>query len=200
MQVDNALNDSFLEKPHLAGQRLKIKIFPDPILKKKALPVEKFDVELIKLCQNMLYTMYQAPGIGLAAPQIGQSLRLLVMDVDYKRELVTRSDASQDYDYHSLNPHIFINPVILEKQGSLIYQEGCLSLPGVYEDVQRAESIQVKYQDWHGQEHTMQADGLFSICLQHEMDHLEGIVFLDYLSPLKREFFRKKLLKLKRRR
>ncbi len=182
-----------------SGELLKIFTYPSPILKKVAKPVEDFNEDLKSLCLNMLYTMYKAPGIGLAAPQVGISERIFVMDIDYKREAVTRADGTNDYQLSHFNPMIFINPVIENKKGEILYQEGCLSVPGVYEDVKRAEEITVKFQDWDGNHHTIEASELLSVCIQHENDHLEGIVFLERLSMLKKNLLMKKFLKKKKK-
>ena len=121
------------------------------------------------------------------------------MDVDYDREKVLRSDGEEDYNLSNFNPFIFINPIIREKVGKISYEEGCLSLPGIYEEVERFEKITVDYQDLNGNKKTMDAKGLLSICIQHENDHLDGIVFIDHLSPLKKNLFKKKLIKEKKR-
>ena len=188
-------NSDFLNDYKLEGSELKIFTYPAPILKKKAVAVEKFDDELRALCKDMLYTMYKAPGIGLAAPQVGHSIRLFVMDIDYEREEIIKADETKEYAYSEFNPLILINPKIENKVGELLYEEGCLSVPGIYEEVKRAESIKVTYQDLDGQTHELQDDGLLSICIQHENDHLDGYVFLERLSSLKRNFLTKKYLK-----
>jgi peptide deformylase len=188
--------ENSLENTLPTGQLLEIIKYPSPVLTTKALEVEIFDQELKDLCQNMLYTMYKAPGIGLAAPQIGISKRIFVVDVDYKRE-ETEED-SGEYTLSEFNPQIFINPVLCEHEGETIFQEGCLSLPEVFEDVKRFEKVKVNYQDTDGNDHSIEADELLSICLQHENDHLDGIVFIDRLSMLKKTFLKKKLIKAKR--
>lgn len=187
-----------IEDFKLEGELLPIKTYPDPILKKIAEPVSEFNQELKSLVHNMLYTMYQAPGIGLAAPQIGLSKRFFVIDVDFEREEVLGENGEEEYKLSNLNPQVFINPEFLNKEGESLYQEGCLSLPEVFEDVKRAQVVTVKYQDLHGEPHTIDAEGLFAICLQHENDHLDGIVFIERLSALKQNFFKKKLLKKRR--
>lgn len=181
------------------GELLKIFTYPSPILKKIAEPVTQFDDELKKLCLDMLFTMYSAPGIGLAAPQVGISKRLFVMDIDFKREKVTRADGTMDYELSEFNPLIFINPQIENKQGEILYQEGCLSVPNIFEEVKRAESITVKFQDWGGEHHEINADELLSVCIQHENDHLDGIVFLERLSLLKKNLLTKKYMKKKKK-
>lgn len=179
------------------GQKLKIFTYPVPVLKKVAEPVTQFGPELKELCLNMLHTMYHAPGIGLAAPQVGQSLRLFVMDIDFDREEVELPSGETTYDYSSLNPRVLINPRLENKSGEVLYEEGCLSVPGIYEQVKRAASLTVHYQDWDGQHHQLEAEGLLAVCLQHENDHLDGIVFLERLSMLKKNFLTKKFLKQK---
>lgn len=188
-------NTEIVENYDLTGNKLEIFTYPAPILKKVAKPVTEFNEELKKLCTDMLFTMYHAPGIGLAAPQIGESLRIFVMDIDFKREEVTRADGTKDFELSEFNPRIFINPVIEKVEGEILYEEGCLSVPGVYEEVKRTEKINVHYQDVQGNKHTIEADGLLSVCIQHENDHLEGIVFLERLSTLKRNFLTKRFLK-----
>jgi peptide deformylase len=191
-------NDKLCQNYRLDGKILDIHTYPDPILTKVASPVTKFDQELEELCKNMLFTMYHAPGIGLAAPQIGKSLRLFVLDVDYKRETIERADGSEDFELSEFKPMIFINPIIKSKDGETLYQEGCLSVPGVYEEVKRFEKIVVEYQNLKGEPQTLEADGLLAICLQHENDHLDGIVFIERLSAFKKNFFKKKLTKNKK--
>lgn len=162
--------------------KLPIIEFPDPRLRTIAKPVAKVDGTLRKLIDDMFETMYDAPGIGLAATQVDVHVRLLVLDV------------SEDKS----NPMVFINPEILASEGSQVYQEGCLSVPGIYADVKRADSVTVRALDRNGGSFELTADGLLAVCIQHEMDHLAGKVFVDYLSPLKRELVKKKLAKQKR--
>ncbi len=190
-----------LEFPDLikTGEKLKIFTYPAPVLKQIAGPVTAFDEELKTLCLNMLHTMYHAPGIGLAAPQIGKSLRLFVMDIDFEREEITNARGEETYEYSALNPMVFINPILTNPVGTKNYEEGCLSVPGIYEEVKRAESITVNYQDWFGNHHQLEANDLLSVCLQHENDHLDGIVFLERLSLLKKNLLTKKFLKQKKR-
>ena len=162
--------------------KLKILEFPDPRLRTKAAPVETVDDELRTLIGDMFETMYDAPGIGLAATQVDVHKRLLVADVS--------PDKSE--------PHALINPVIVEKDGVTVTDEGCLSVPGYYEEVERAEHIRVRFLDRDGQECEMEATGLLAVCIQHEMDHLDGKLFVDYLSEAKRQRIRKKLEKTRR--
>ena len=162
--------------------KLKILEFPDPRLRTKAATVETVDDELRQLIDDMFETMYAAPGIGLAATQIDVHQRLLVADVSPDKS----------------DPHVLINPVITEKDGVVATDEGCLSVPGYYEEVKRAEHIRVRFLDRDGEEQEMEAEGLLAVCIQHEMDHLDGKLFVDYLSEAKRSRIRKKLEKERR--
>ncbi len=162
--------------------KLKILEFPDPKLRTRAQPVAAVDDRIRTLIDDLFETMYAAPGIGLAATQVDVHERVLVADVS--------SDQSE--------PHALINPVIVEKDGVTTSDEGCLSVPGFYEPVKRAEHIRVRYLDREGQEVEMEAEGLLAICIQHEMDHLEGKLFVDYLSEAKRGRIRKRLEKERR--
>lgn len=162
--------------------KLRILEFPNPRLRKKAQPVELVDDELRTLIDDMLETMYEAPGIGLAATQVDVHKRLLVADVSPEKN----------------EPHVLINPVILEKDGTTVTEEGCLSVPGYYEEVERAEHIKVRYLDRDGRERESQFEGLLAVCVQHEMDHLEGRLFVDYLSEAKRQRIRKRIRKGRR--
>jgi peptide deformylase len=156
--------------------------FPDPRLRTKAKPVTSFDSALQMLAADMLETMYAAPGIGLAATQVNVHQQLLVLDVSEEKNA----------------PLVLVNPRIVASQGSQTYQEGCLSVPGIFADVDRADRISVEAFDVHGKPLKFEADGLLAVCVQHEMDHLIGKLFVDYLSPLKREMVRKKLEKQRR--
>lgn len=178
---------------------LEVFKYPSPVLKKIATAVENFDQDLKDLIFKMLNTMYQAPGIGLAAPQVGVSKRLFVMDINYDREKITKADGTSDYILKNLKPLIFINPIIKDKEGEILYQEGCLSVPGIYEDVKRFESISISFQDWDGNHHTGEAKDLLSVCIQHENDHLDGVIFLERLSLLKKNLLTKKYLKKKKK-
>ena len=162
--------------------KLPILEFPDPRLRTVAKPVEHVDKRIRQLIDDMFETMYEAPGIGLAATQVDFHQRLMVLDIS--------EDKSQ--------PMVFINAEILHREGSQVYQEGCLSVPGIYADVTRANSVTVKALDRDGKPFQIDADGLLAVCIQHEMDHLAGKVFVDYLSPLKRELVKKKLAKQRR--
>tara|TARA_B100000424_G_scaffold262429_1_gene248445 strand:- start:927 stop:1424 length:498 start_codon:yes stop_codon:yes gene_type:complete len=157
---------------------LKILIFPDPKLRKVAKKINKFDKSLEILAQNMLQTMYEAEGIGLAATQVDIHIRLVVMDLSEERN----------------EPRIFVNPeyTILDKS-PFTYEEGCLSIPGFNEEISRPSKILLKWQDLQGNFHEDQPNGIFTVCAQHEIDHLDGKLFVDYLSPIKRDRIRKKL-------
>ena len=157
---------------------LKILIFPDPKLRKKAKKIQKFDKSLEMLAQKMLQTMYDAEGIGLAATQVDVHIRLVVMDLSEERD----------------EPRVFVNPeyTILDKS-PFTYEEGCLSIPGFNEEISRPSKILLKWQDLQGNFHEDQPDGIFTVCAQHEIDHLDGKLFVDYLSPIKRDRIRKKL-------
>jgi peptide deformylase len=182
------------------GEELNIVVYPDPVLSKKALPVTEFTPELKSLAQNMLHTMYKAPGIGLACPQIGQSIRMFVLDTKFTREQVTKPDGTTDYKYSNMEPLVLINPEITPlTEEKIKYQEGCLSLPTIYDDVMRYKEISVKYKDLDGNECEMKADGLLSVCIQHENDHLDGVVFIERLSMIKKNLYRKKITNYKKR-
>jgi len=159
--------------------KLTILEFPDPRLRTKAVPVTAFDAALKQLSEDMLETMYEAPGIGLAATQVNVHRQLLVLDVSEEKN----------------QPMVLVNPKITAKEGTQVYQEGCLSVPGIFADVERADRIHVEAEDAEGNALSFDADGLLAVCIQHEMDHLAGKLFVDYLSPLKRELVKKKLEK-----
>ncbi len=163
----------------------KIVIEPDPILRKKSEILEKVDDELRRLLDDMLETMYSAPGIGLAAVQVGILKRAIVIDVSKDKE--------------KKNPFFLINPEIISKsKNTSTYEEGCLSLPGYFAEIERPAECQVKYIDYFGKEKEIKATGLLSTCIQHELDHLNGVLFIDYLSKLKRDMIVKKLIKQKK--
>lgn len=189
------MKENFLENYELVGNKLPIFTYPAPVLKKVAAPVTEFNDELRTLIKDMFFTMYHAPGIGLAAPQVGASIRLFVLDIWFEREKITLPDGSSEFRLSDFQPMVFINPIFKNKSGEIIHEEGCLSVPGVYEDVKRAEFVTVEYQDMFGNHHTLEADELLSVCLQHENDHLDGIVFIERLSFLKKQLIEKKFLK-----
>ncbi len=188
-----------VENYRLEGKKLPIFTYPDQVLSAMAAPVTEFNTDLEKLVKDMLFTMYHAPGIGLAAPQVGVSQRIFVLDVDYDREVVTNSEGLDEVRMSNFNPMILINPIISGTSGATTFEEGCLSVPGVYEEVKRYKSIHVKYRDLKGAELELNADDLLSICIQHENDHLDGIVFIERLSNLKKNFYKKKMQKEKGR-
>lgn len=158
-------------------------ILPDPVLRKVSTPIERVDANLQKLADDMLETMYQAPGIGLAAIQVGEPLRLLVIDVAGKDEPKA--------------PQVFINPEILWKSDEPnVYEEGCLSIPDYYAEVERPKRIRVSYLDRDGKKQECEADGLLATCLQHEIDHLDGVLFIDHISKLKRDMVIRKFKKI----
>jgi peptide deformylase len=159
--------------------QLSILHYPDPRLRKPALPVETVDDRVQNLVNDMLETMYAAPGIGLAATQVNVLKRIVVMDVSE----------------HKNQPMIFINPALLVREGETEMDEGCLSVPGFYETVQRAARVRVNALDRNGEPFDLDASGLLAVCIQHEIDHLDGKLFVDYLSALKRDRIRKKLEK-----
>ena len=162
--------------------RLTILEFPDPRLRRVAKPVDAITENERRLAADMLETMYESRGIGLAATQVNQGVRVVVMDLSEDRS----------------DPKVFINPEIIERQGSQKCEEGCLSVPGVYAEVKRAENVKVRALDADGEPFELDADGLLAVCIQHEIDHLDGKVFVDYLSPLKRRMLEKRLRKQQR--
>lgn len=164
--------------------RLQILEYPDPRLRTKAQPVVDFDAALGQLIDDMFETMYAAPGIGLAATQVDVHRRLIVIDVSEEKN----------------QPLVFINPEILSREGVGTMEEGCLSVPGIFDEIQRAARVRARFQDRNGEFHECDLEGLLAVCLQHEIDHLEGKLFVDYLSDLKRERIRKKLDKDRRER
>lgn len=167
--------------------KLEILTYPDKRLAKVSEAVTEFGPKLQKICDDMLETMYHAPGIGLAAPQVNIHKRLVVMDIDY--------DSSEDEPpvLTNQNPRIFVNPKIVEKEGEQLFKEGCLSVPGEYEEVQRAARVKVEYQDVNGNPQVLEADGLLAVCIQHELDHLDGRLFIDRLSFVKSRSIKRKI-------
>ncbi len=163
--------------------KLSILKFPDPRLRTVAKPVTEVTESERKLAADMLETMYEARGIGLAATQVNRHIRMLVLDLSEERNA----------------PRVFINPEIISREGSQVCEEGCLSLPGEYAEVERAERIRVRALDTAGKPFEQDADGLLAVCIQHEIDHLDGKVFVDYLSPLKRRVIEKRLKKQRQR-
>jgi len=163
----------------------KIVIEPDPILREKSSTLEKVDYELRSLLDDMLETMYAAPGIGLAAVQVGILKRLIVIDISKDKE--------------KKNPLILINPeIIFRSKNTSVYEEGCLSLPGHYAEIERPAICHLDYVDYNGKKKAFKAEGLLATCIQHEVDHLNGVLFIDYLSKLKKDMIIKKLIKQKK--
>jgi peptide deformylase len=161
---------------------LEILEYPDPRLRTKAMPVSEVDAKVQQLVEDMFETMYAAPGIGLAASQVNVHQRIIVIDVSENRD----------------EPHVFINPELSLKGAAIESEEGCLSVPGFYEPVTRSEHVMVSALNRDGQSFTLEAEGMLAVCIQHECDHLEGKLFVDYLSNLKRTRIRKKLDKQRR--
>lgn len=159
--------------------QLNILQFPDPRLRKQAVPVTTVDTGVRSLIDDMFETMYEAPGIGLAATQVNEHRRVVVIDVSEERD----------------QPLVLINPTILASEGEETMEEGCLSIPGVTDTVRRAAQVRVSALDRDGNPFELETDGLLAVCIQHEIDHLDGKLFIDYLSPLKRHRIRKKLEK-----
>jgi peptide deformylase len=162
---------------------LEIKVYPDPVLRQKAVPIMEIDEAIRTLAADMAETMYAAPGVGLAAPQVGVSKRMAVLDCSPKdgpRQLITA-----------------INPEIVSREGESVEEEGCLSVPGYYAPIHRAAKVRVRYQDLEGRTMECEAEGLLAVAFQHEIDHLDGVLFVDHLSSLKKGMFRKKYQKLR---
>ena len=163
----------------------KIVIEPDPILRKKSESLEKVDDKIREFLDDMLETMYAAPGIGLAAVQVGILKRIIVIDISKDKE--------------KKNPLFLINPEIISKsKKTSVYEEGCLSLPGHFAEIERPAECQIKFVDYNGKEKELTANGLLATCIQHEVDHLNGVLFIDYLSKLKKDMIVKKLIKHKK--
>ena len=163
----------------------KILTLPDPILRKTSEPVEKIDKKIKNLMDDMLETMYAAPGIGLAAVQIGILKRLVVIDISKEEE--------------KKKPIFLINPQIIhQSKNTSVYEEGCLSLPGQFAEIERPAECTIKYIDYNGKEKELKSDGLLATCIQHEVDHLNGVLFIDHLSKLKKDLILKKTKKQKK--
>ena len=161
---------------------LEIKIYPEKVLREKSNEIRNIDGYIDSLTKDMLDTMYKAPGIGLAANQVGVALRIIVVDVAPREE-------------RGKSPLILLNPIIVEREGEIIWEEGCLSVPGMTAEVKRNQKVLVKGFDLNEKEITIEAEDLFAVVLQHEIDHLDGTLYFDRLSRLKREFFLKKYRK-----
>lgn len=182
--------------------KLKIHAFPDLVLTQKAQPIEKVEARHRKLSEDMLETMYATPGIGLAANQVGVLERIVVIDVDFDyedyepgMEVPEGGDLIGTHVILKKNPRVIINPEITHREGKSMSSEGCLSVPEYTAEVQRSEKITLEYLDLDGKKQILEAEGLLSYCIQHEMDHLDGKLFIDRLSPLKKEMVKKKLRK-----
>jgi peptide deformylase len=162
----------------------KILTEPDPFLRQKSIDVDKVDDKVRKLMDDMLDTMYEAPGIGLAAIQVGVPKRIIVIDISKNEKKI---------------PLYFVNPnIIVKSKNNSTYEEGCLSVPGQFAEIDRPDRCHISYLDYNGKQQELKAEGLLATCIQHEMDHLEGILFIDYLSKLKKSFIVKKLSKQKK--
>ena len=168
---------------------------PNKFLREKSLAVEEVDEDLQKLMNDMLETMYAAPGIGLAAIQVGVPKRVIVLDIEWRNKSESTSDEKQ---VERKNPMYFVNPEIISKsKNNSTYEEGCLSVPGQFAEIDRPDKCHIKYLDYYGQPKELVAEGMLATCIQHEIDHLEGILFIDYLSKLKKSMIVKKLAKQK---
>ena len=168
---------------------------PNKLLREKSLAVEGVDENLQKLMDDMLETMYAAPGIGLAAIQIGVPKRVIILDVEWRDKSENTNEEEQK---ERKKPMYFVNPEIISKStNNSTYEEGCLSVPGQFAEIDRPDKCHIKYLDYHGQPKELMAEGMLATCIQHEMDHLEGILFIDYLSKLKKSMIIKKLAKQK---
>lgn len=168
------------------GEKLEILLYPHEVLTTPAEPVKEIDDDIRKLVDDMIETMYDAPGIGLAAPQIGRSVRVCICDTANKDE----GEEPQLY--------VMINPKVVESSGSIAWDEGCLSMPQLYREVKRPGKVTVEALDRDGKPYTVEAEGLLAVCMQHEIDHLDGVMFIDRLSRLKRRMALKEWVKIKR--
>ena len=166
-------------------------LLPDPVLRERSTPVERVDDDLRRLAADMLETMYEAPGIGLAAVQVGVPRRLIVMDV------AQRDPEAPEDEPHPRDPIVLVNPEIVSVgDAANVYEEGCLSIPDYYAEVERPASVRVRWTDLDGEAHEREAEGLFATCVQHEMDHLDGTLFIDHISRLRRDRVVKRFVKL----
>lgn len=187
--------------------KLKIYTFPDAVLAKKAVPIDRVEKPLFKLADDMLETMYDAPGIGLAANQVGILQRILVLDTEYEAfepdeggPPPAGSEVVAGRFLTNRKPIIVINPQIIHREGEILFSEGCLSVPEYSAEVKRAEKLKIQYQDINGLTQTLTAEGLLAVAIQHEIDHLDGKLFIERLSPTKKEVAKRKLLKERRER
>jgi peptide deformylase len=175
--------------------KLEILKYPDPRLRKKCQPVESVNAELQQLAGDMLEVMYEARGIGLAAAQVNRQVRLLVADIRPKENGRYKLDELTDLEKQAPMPFVIFNPVIVSKDGKTTYDEGCLSVPTYFETVERAKVVEITGLDLSGKEFTVKVDGLLAICLQHEIDHLDGKLFLDRLTPIRANRLKAKIKK-----
>lgn len=175
---------------------LEVLTFPNPVLRRKSKAVEKVTDEYKKFVDDMLETMYSQRGIGLAAPQVGRLERIIVIDTRPRDESRYEDEDQTELEKNIPQPLILINPEIVEKDGETTYPEGCLSIPSYFEEVKRAEHIKVRMLNLDGETVEFEADGLLSICIQHEIDHLDGKLFIDRLSPIKANRIKSKIKKL----
>jgi peptide deformylase len=185
--------------------KLKVYTFPDTVLAQKAKPIHRVEKTLFRLADDMLETMYYAPGIGLAANQVGLLDRIIVVDTDYDAQDIEggmkvpeNAEVIANQIITGKNPIVLINPELIYKEGEFTMSEGCLSVPDYNAEVKRFDKIKVQYQDLDGLKKELSAEGLMSVCLQHEIDHLDGKLFIDRLSTLKKEFAKKKLIRIRR--
>ena len=174
---------------------LEVLTFPNPILRRKSQPVEEVGEDLKKFTQDMLDTMYDQRGIGLAAPQVGRLERVIVIDTRPRDNSRYEDDDQTELEKNIPQPLILINPEVIEKDGETTYPEGCLSVPSYFEEVKRAEHIKVRMLNLEGETVEFEADGLLAICIQHEIDHLDGKLFIDRLSPIKANRIKSKIKK-----
>ena len=177
----------------------KIRIWPDPALSEVAKPVENVDDEIRTLIDDMFETMYEANGVGLAATQIAVPHRVLVIDLDPSKEAGETPELQAELDaFLFKGAQEFINPIITKREGSIVWEEGCLSIPGYTDKVTRSEWVEVEALNRKGEKFTLEAAGLYAVALQHEIDHLDGKVFVQYLSRLKRDSVKRKMNKIKK--
>jgi peptide deformylase len=177
-----------------------ILIAPDPRLKQVSAPVAVVTDELRRLMDDMLETMYAAPGIGLAAIQIGEAKRIIVIDVGKPKPGAEDAEDEEKRKERDPDPMFFVNPeIVWASDDKVLCEEGCLSVPDLYEEVERPSRVKVRYVDYHGKAREIDCEGMLAVCIQHEMDHLEGVLFIDHLSRLKREMMLKKLAKARKR-
>jgi len=180
--AQKAINCSLFQQSFMIMSILKIYQYPDTVLRKNTQKITSFDNTLAQIVDDMVETMYDAPGVGLAAPQVGKSIRLIVVD--------TTEDKEGEKEHM-----VLINPEIVKSEGKQIDEEGCLSVPELSANVKRCQKITVSYQDLQGKAHELSTEDRFAVVLQHEIDHLNGILFIDHLSPLKRNMYKKKVKK-----